>query len=160
MDREGYLQQAIEIIKRFDAIAPYEKYSGGNETEFSFLMDDIRSKNNSYVSANNSFDNNEKELYAQQLVQQSNEMIDMEDARLFVKILLLFSKHEKNEVLDIFDAMVEAAIISKYGAIPSIPIVSFFMGVLNANGIISQVELDTMSKEFVDKIINNSFSNQ
>lgn len=32
----------IKIIKKFDAIAPYEKYSGGNEIEFSFMMDDIR----------------------------------------------------------------------------------------------------------------------
>ena len=44
IDYEGYLQQAVEIIKKFDAIAPYEKYSGGNETEFSFLMSTIRTK--------------------------------------------------------------------------------------------------------------------
>lgn len=41
-DINAYLDDAIKIIKRFDAIAPYEKYSGGNEIEFSFMMDDIR----------------------------------------------------------------------------------------------------------------------
>ena len=42
MDYENYVMTAISIIKRFDAIAPYEKYSGGNELEFSYLMDEIR----------------------------------------------------------------------------------------------------------------------
>ncbi len=41
---DGYFDMALEIIQRFDSIAPYEKYSGGNEIEFSFLMDKIRGK--------------------------------------------------------------------------------------------------------------------
>ena len=40
-----YLDTAVKIIKQFDEIAPYEKYSGGNEIEFSFLMAEIRGKN-------------------------------------------------------------------------------------------------------------------
>lgn len=42
LDYQGYLKTAIDIIRRFDKIAPYERYSGGNELEFSFLMNDIR----------------------------------------------------------------------------------------------------------------------
>ena len=42
MDLNGYYETATYIIKKFDAIAPYEKYSGGNELEFSFLMEEIR----------------------------------------------------------------------------------------------------------------------
>lgn len=42
MDLDGYYYNCVKIIKKFDAIAPYEKYSGGNELEFSFLMDEIR----------------------------------------------------------------------------------------------------------------------
>lgn len=42
MDKYGYIDTAVKIIKKFDEIAPYEKYSGGNEFEFSFMMDDIR----------------------------------------------------------------------------------------------------------------------
>lgn len=42
MDIVGYYKTAIQIIKRFDAIAPYEKYSGGNELEFSFMMEELR----------------------------------------------------------------------------------------------------------------------
>lgn len=44
VDMNGYCATAIKIIKEFDKIAPYEKYSGGNETEFSFMMADIRGK--------------------------------------------------------------------------------------------------------------------
>ena len=39
---ESYVYTAINIIKRFDIIAPYEKYSGGNELEFSYFMEEIR----------------------------------------------------------------------------------------------------------------------
>ncbi|MFR7758307.1 MAG: hypothetical protein ACLU3G_04335 [Christensenellales bacterium] len=45
MNIDLYLDTAVKIIKEFDKIAPYEKYSGGNEIEFSFLMADIRGKN-------------------------------------------------------------------------------------------------------------------
>lgn len=41
-DLNAYYAHCIRIIKKFDAIAPYEKYSGGNELEFSFFMDEIR----------------------------------------------------------------------------------------------------------------------
>ena len=44
MDMDGYLKTAVDIIKEFDKIAPYEKYSGGNEIEFGFLMNDIRAE--------------------------------------------------------------------------------------------------------------------
>lgn len=44
-DIEAYISTTIKIIKEFDKIAPYEKYSGGNELEFSFMMADIRGKN-------------------------------------------------------------------------------------------------------------------
>ncbi len=45
LDLNGYYETAIDIIKKFDKIAPYEKYSGGNETEIGFLMSEIRSNN-------------------------------------------------------------------------------------------------------------------
>ncbi len=42
MDINGYYATCIDIIKQFDVFAPYEKYSGGNELETSFLMSQIR----------------------------------------------------------------------------------------------------------------------
>ena len=45
MDMNRYLQASIAIIKEFDAIAPYEKYCGRNETEIAELMSHFRGEN-------------------------------------------------------------------------------------------------------------------
>ena len=42
LDLEGYLEIALNIIKRFDKIAPYEKYSGGTPNEVTELLFLIR----------------------------------------------------------------------------------------------------------------------
>lgn len=45
MTMDLYCDTAVKIILEFDKIAPYEKFSGGNEIEFSFMMADILGKN-------------------------------------------------------------------------------------------------------------------
>ena len=46
MNFQEYLETTIKIIKRFDAIAPYEKYCGQDEEEMAGFMDEvIRSEN-------------------------------------------------------------------------------------------------------------------
>lgn len=42
VDINGYYSMAIDIIRKFDEIAPFEKYCGGSELEYSFLMNEIR----------------------------------------------------------------------------------------------------------------------
>ena len=49
MDMGMYFDTAVRIIKEFDKIAPYEKYSGGNELEFSFMMEDIWGRNHEEI---------------------------------------------------------------------------------------------------------------
>lgn len=147
MTYETYLLYAVDIIKRFDAIAPYEKYSGGNKTEFSFLMEEIRDK-----SKNNSCSNTEVNAYATSIVQQSNGLADLSDAIAFTEILLLYPKMGKEIVLDSFDDFIDG-IIKKYGHLQALPTVSFFMGVLNANNIISNVELENMTHSFRQAIL-------
>lgn len=153
MNYESYLQQAVDIIKRFDAIAPYEKYSGGNEIEFSFLMDDIRAENSSDNCAKDELINNARKAYSEQLVQQSNGMIDWEDARKFADILFLYSVYGKSDTLVAFDGFIDD-IVKKHGAIFSVTIVSYFMGILNSNGVITQNELDSMRKKFTNDIVS------
>lgn len=41
VDYAGYLELAVEIILMFDELAPYEKYSGGNEFETFLMMKEI-----------------------------------------------------------------------------------------------------------------------
>ena len=45
MDASKYMNTCISIINSFDEIAPYEKYSGGDSSEFTLLMSEIRNKN-------------------------------------------------------------------------------------------------------------------
>lgn len=49
MNMEVYCDLAIKIIKDFDLIAPYEKYSGGAEFEYSLLMEDIFGKHHDRI---------------------------------------------------------------------------------------------------------------
>ena len=42
LDYDGYLDAAINIIQRFDKLAPYEKYSGNSEEETLLLLQLIR----------------------------------------------------------------------------------------------------------------------
>ena len=53
MDFEGYLDATVKIIKRFDKIAPYEKYCGQDEFEMSLLMEDIRSEERNESESDN-----------------------------------------------------------------------------------------------------------
>lgn len=49
MDIEAYTYTAVEIIKYFDKLAPYEKYSGGSEFEYTLLMQDIFGENHKKI---------------------------------------------------------------------------------------------------------------
>ena len=172
MDRDAYIQQACDIIKRFDAIAPYEKYSGGNEVEFSFFMEDLRSENasenprNEFYNTDDESDpfenddnniSNEKELYAAQLVEGSKGFVALEDALKFVDILHLYATFNKDVALTAFDGFVNT-IVKKYSIGPTIYIVSFFVSVLNTNGIITQTELNSVNQNLSHDLIRGTFS--
>ena len=43
-----YYIYAVAIVKKFDRIAPYELYSGGETAEFSLLMGELRKSDTSY----------------------------------------------------------------------------------------------------------------
>ncbi len=58
MDIEDYVSTVVDIIRKFDRIAPYEKYGGLEETEeFKAFMKDVRS--NKKISAYNVSDTDE-----------------------------------------------------------------------------------------------------
>ncbi len=46
LDYDAYLHVAIDIIKKLNAIAPYEQYSGHSALETSFLMQEINEETN------------------------------------------------------------------------------------------------------------------
>ena len=154
MNIDGYLKQAIEIVKRFDAIAPYEKYSGGNELEFSFLMDDLRGKDSTVsVPKDTSYDIEEVEEYARYLMKEATFSIEYEDALEFSQLLHRYTVVGKEETMEKFFEF-NKRLFEKFGDISPIAITmsSYFMSALNANGIISNEELDEMSSNLINSI--------
>lgn len=145
MDQKAYIEMCIEIIQKFDVIAPYEKYSGGNEMEISFLMNDIRKENN------NNFSKEELE-YINIIVNSSNEMATEEDAQKFVKILRLFI-YGKEKVLLEFDNFTKD-VIQRNGAIKSTGTIPFFLGVLNSNNIITENEMNQLSNKYQKELLD------
>lgn len=145
MDKNAYIEMCIEIIQKFDVIAPYEKYSGGNEMEFSFFMNDIRKENN------NNFSKEELD-YINIIVNSSNGMANEEDAKKFVKILRVFI-YGKEKVLLEFDTFVKD-IIQRNGAIKATGTIPFFLGVLNSNKIITENEMTLLSNKYQNELLN------
>ena len=166
MDLEGYYNTAIDIIKKFDAIAPYEKYSGGNETETSFLMEDIHKlqlsdKNNDYKFQTNNkiFSTNEKDEYANYLVENSYGILSRDDADNFIKVLFVYSVFGKEKALKEFDSLISKKNIQN-DLINSFSKTMFLLGVLKSNGVIDSNELKKLSdlyqKTFLDNTLNSS----
>lgn len=144
MDMAGYTETAVKIIKMFDEYAPYEKYSGGNELEFSFLMDDIRSEDKDDFSLKNEMSEEEKE-YIKYLVEQGT--LDEEDAEKALMIMKCYYDCGKKKALELFDAVAND-MIEKYGPFTSLLKVSFLSGIMVPNGVLSKEESDELSEKY------------
>ena len=57
MDRNDYLEACMSIIKEFDKVAPYDKYSGSDDFELSFLLNEVRNNNQNEESIYSKFFN-------------------------------------------------------------------------------------------------------
>jgi len=154
LDLSGYTETAVKIIKMFDKYAPYEKYSGGNELEFSFLMDDIRDDIEDSVPEKE-FSEEEKE-YIQYLINEGT--FDEEDAKSALMIIKCYYDCGKKRAMDLFDA-VALDMIKKYGPLRSVFKVSYLSGIMVPNGVLSKEESDKLSNEYAERcvaIVNES----
>lgn len=154
LDKDGYYNTAADIITKFDKIAPYEKYGGGNELEYSFLMDEIhRNKNNIDIreQIKDIFLPEELE-YAKVIADSSKDMITRDDAKEFIKVLHTYSLTGKENAISEFKSL-SRYLINKNGEIKAVSQVSYLLGVMNANQIITQDEMNQLSKEYQDIIM-------
>lgn len=116
--------------------------------------DDLKSqKPNFSISKNEYFDNKEVEEYARYLMKEATFSIEYEDALEFSQLLHRYTVVGKKETVENFFEF-NKRFFEKFGAISPIAITmsSYFMGALNANGIISNDELDEMSENLIDSI--------
>lgn len=104
MDMKGYTDTAVEIIKMFDKIAPYEKYSGANEIEISFMMNEIRSEAEESIPAEMIFDDEDKK-YMKYLMDGSSGILDRQGAEKLLMILKCNYDNGKTKALELLDRM-------------------------------------------------------
>ncbi len=155
VDFNGYIDNAIKIIKRFDAIAPYEKYSGGNELETSFMMEDIRQtaapkqSSPSLLTIDSIILDEEDKNYVEQIMKGSYTPVSKTDAETVVRIINLFHIAGKAPALSAIDTFIKG-LIERDAAMkaPSIILIPFFMSVLNLNGVLGDQESTELSDKY------------
>ncbi len=157
MDHIGYADSCIRIIKQFDKIAPYEKYSGGNETEFSFLMDEIRAegkKTHVDIPAKAPLEeakNSEKiiEDFAEKVIQHSSEKIGKDEAIEFSRIVIEhYSVFGKDGALRAFDSFVNKMLADGPGSLRRI---DYFINLLETFKIIKSEERLPLKAKYATK---------
>lgn len=146
MDLNGYYETATYIIKKFDAIAPYEKYSGGNELEFSFLMEEIRNDSNKKDLCKDISKKEDLE-YIDYILKNSMGMINKEDATDFMVVLHTYTDLGKEKALEEFDSVVNK-IIKRSDPVMVISSVSYLLGILNSNQVINEEEMNCLGDKY------------
>ena len=89
--------------------------------------------------------------YAKQLVEKSFDTLTYEDALEFIGIMRLYNTYGKEETVNAFgEFLVE--IIPKYG-IASSTVAPFLVGVLNANGILTDEEAEATNEQIKEILV-------
>lgn len=155
---DDYLDIAIKIIKSFDRVAPYEKYSGGNELEFSFMMQDIRSELNQHNIQEELFSlvdmfGSSNDDYINYMVE-NGKGLTKENAKAFVGILITSERYGKEEALRRFKLYIDHLISAagdRFGLNMNLRwTVSFLCGALAANEILTNAESDSLSEHYAN----------
>lgn len=148
MDMKGYTDTAVEITKMFDKIAPYEKYSGANEIEISFMMNEIRSEAEESIPAEMIFDDEDKK-YMKYLMDGSSGILDRQGAEKLLMILKCNYDNGKTKALELLDRMalkmIEAEDLNTLAF--KLP---FMTETLVKNGVISKEEAITLNNKYND----------
>ena len=163
LDKEEYYNTAADIITKFDKIAPYEKYGGGNELEYSFMMDEIhRNEEKKIEKVKEILEDNilpEELEYANVVADSSNGIVTRVDAKEFIKVLHVYSIYGKEQAISEFEK-ISKYLIDNNGAIKALSQISYLLGVMNANQIITQNEMEELSQRYQDIIMKLLTSNK
>lgn len=156
MNIEDYYKTAVIIIKKFDVIAPYEKYSGGNELEFSFLMDEVRNSESAnvenFLDLSMYCDPKDAEKDINNIMGGFNGTITREEAEAILAVCMCNQVFGKEAALGAFDTLVKQ-ISSENLGIESLGKVSFLAGLLYPNGVVSKAESDELARKYTEPII-------
>lgn len=149
MDRHTYTDTAVKIIKMFDAIAPYERYSGGNELEMSFMMEDIRQE--AKKSEEEEFDAEDRECIAYIIKESATSplvKLSEEDAKNVLRLVKCNYKYGKIKTLELFDSIAMKMIAETDSVFVTLKI-SYISGILVSSGVISEEESNELSQRYI-----------
>lgn len=164
MDMSGYLETAKSIILRFDAIAPYEKYSGGNELEYSFMMDDIRKE--SYQpeifqmpKPQKIVLSDEDRIYMKHLIVNSPILLSREDAEDVIKVLHHYNDYGKEEARREYESVADKIFERESESGIAIMKISYLSGIMYPNGVLTKEESDDFSMKYILRLKKNRMEN-
>lgn len=164
MDMSGYLETAKSIILRFDSIAPYEKYSGGNELEYSFMMDDIRKE--SYQPESIQMPNpkeivfsDEDRIYMKHLIANSPIPLSREDAEDVMKVIHHYNDYGKEEARREFERVADKIFERESEYAIAFLKMSYLTGVMYPNGVLTKEESDGFSEKYILLLKNKRTKN-
>ncbi|MDY5563784.1 MAG: hypothetical protein SPF74_00975 [Candidatus Limivicinus sp.] len=153
-----YLNTAIKIISKYDEIAPYEKYSGGDKMEFSVIMDDIRKNrvNDNIVQILHNICMDYQNEYAIteyiKKIQSGFPMSIPHNTMLaFVGVLLSNDLYGKSVAMNYFDKLANYVIGHNEAYCGSY--LAYLCGVLCANNVIGKNESKELAEKYIRQIL-------
>ena len=153
-----YLNTAIKIISKYDEIAPYEKYSGGDKMEFSVIMDDIRKNraNDNIVQILHNICMDYRNEYAIteyiKKIQSGFPMSIPHNTMLaFVGVLLSNDLYGKSVAMNYFDKLANYVIGHNEAYCGSY--LAYLCGVLCANNVIGKNESKELAEKYIRQIL-------
>ena len=172
MNQDAYLSACLEIIGKFDEIAPYQLYSGGSEFETSLMMDEVRkAKSEKSISDYNSKRSDYVDYVISEFKKFAGFSLREEKVAELIDILNDFDKVGKEETLRRFDENLTKAMpyilidgrtpegepenvveVTRKVIFDSNLIASFFCGLLNANGIVDEDESRRLTDKYCDHL--------
>jgi len=161
MDFFGYVETVKEIILKYDAIAPYEKYSGGNELEFSLMMDDLRKESSQpdlfeMLNFKEIVFNDEARKYMKSIIENSSASmiipVSQEEAENIMKVIYHYHDYGKEVALREFDSVARKIIEREGIGVVALMKIGYLSGILNTNGVLTIEESDEFSEKYIPDV--------
>ena len=156
VDIDGWWKLTREVIDKFDDVAPYEKYFGGNEFEMHMLQQS-RKREELATASNKEVEYDERELsYIEHIIENGRSAkITHEEAVVIFEIIKIGCDQGKEAA--IYQAAKFSTILKGKYSIEWWGIkMAYLYGTLKANDIISSSELELFNQKIDEQMINNS----
>ncbi len=164
LDKDAYLETALNLILEFDKAAPYEYYSGGQTQQWASALNTLREEEQAKRKNNYQFlliclyeeECTDKHRGYVSYLRKSCPTLTLPQAKAFMGILILNDIKGTDYSLKAFDKLINCWIsnLSADELQSMVLSVPFCCGTLSSNRVISQAQSDSLSKQYCDSITN------